>query len=320
MKKLLNIIIGLVLSIGIFGQDQQYSHNMFNQMAVNPGYAGSSDMIGITALNRNQWINVPKETGAPFDQVFTVNAPINLFDKAWGTGISLVNNTYAADKDLGLKASFAYQHKVEIGDGKVGFGLSLGFLNVNLDGSKLHPEVSGDDHIYTGSTPKVTFDWGAGVYYKTEKVYLGVSLDHPFNQNVNFISSGSTTLATGAYYLSRTIYVTSGYYYQLPSNPMYQLAPSVFIQYGGGTTVVTANTNIIYNNRTWGGLSVRSTGDITFLFGLELMTGIKFGAAYDLSAGQVGAISHNSFEVIVMYNFKLKKEKIPQRYKSIRFL
>ncbi len=296
------------MSIAVFGQfDPQYSHNMFNQMTVNPGYAGSSDMIGITALNRNQWMGAGSGVGAPVDRVFSVNAPINLFDKAWGAGLTVLQNTQGIGVDIGAKASFAYQHKVEIGDGKVGFGLSMGILNDKADYSKL---IFGDGKSPSLGKPQTTlFDLGAGVYYKTDKVYLGVSTTHITSGNVY-----STSLS-----VTRDFYITAGYNYQL-TNPMYMLAPSVFIQTVGGLTTINVNTNLIYNNRVWGGLSLRSDGDITGLFGLELMTGIKFGAAYDFSAGQVGAISHNSFEVIVMYNFKLKKEKIPQRYKSIRFL
>jgi type IX secretion system PorP/SprF family membrane protein len=300
------------MSIAVFGQfDPQYSHNMFNQMTVNPGYAGSSDMIGITALNRNQWMGAPKAIAAPTDQCFTVNAPLNLFDKSWGVGLSILQNSQGISKDIGAKASFAYQHKVEIGDGKVGFGLSMGILNDNADYTKL---IFGDGTKPTnlsGKKQTVLFDLGAGVYYKTDKVYLGVSTTH--------ITSGNVYNSTTNLSVTRDFYITAGYNYQL-TNPMYMLEPSVFVQTVGGLTTLNVNTNLTYNNRIWGGMSLRSNGDITGLFGLELMTGIKFGAAYDFSAGQVGAISHNSFEVIVMYNFKLKKEKIPQRYKSIRFL
>ena len=285
MKRLLNIITGLLLSIAALAQyDPQYSHNMFNQMTVNPGYAGSSDMIGINLLHRNQWMGVP---GAPVNTVFSVNAPVNLFDKAWGAGLTILQNTQGIPTDLGLRGSFAYQRKVEIGDGKVGFGLSFGFINSSADWSKLS-FGDANETLITARTKesKIAFDMGAGVYYKTDKVYLGVSTTHPITTDYGF-----TGIPSGAYSITPNFYITAGYYYQL-DDPMYQLAPSVFLQTNAGYTTLNVNTNLIYNNRIWGGMSLRSNGDLTALFGLELMTGIKFGAAYDFSAGQSGSLSN----------------------------
>jgi type IX secretion system PorP/SprF family membrane protein len=181
-----------------------------------------------------------------------------------------------------------------------------------------------DLSLPTENAKKGTFDLGAGVFYNTEKLYMGISATHIFTGNLNFKSSktsGSTSTATdlATYYYVPHIYITAGYAYQL-GNPMLELVPSFFIESVGSITTINLNTNLVYNNRLWGGLSYRAGSVFTGLFGLELAEGIRFGVAYDYETSDIGKVSSGSLEVIVIYSFKLKKEKLPQRYKSIRFL
>ena len=36
-------------------QDPQFSQILYNPMSINPGYAGSQEMIGVSAFNKLQW-------------------------------------------------------------------------------------------------------------------------------------------------------------------------------------------------------------------------------------------------------------------------
>jgi type IX secretion system PorP/SprF family membrane protein len=331
MKKLSIIFICSIIACNVFGQqDMGYSQNMFNQMTVNPGYAGSTDMICINALQRLQWLNVVA-SGAPKSTVFSVNTPFTLFERSHGVGLTIINNTVAYNRDLGLKLSYAYRSKMKFGDGKIGLGISLGYINSSVDFSKISNSLGGfgaqsDLALPTEKKPKGTYDLGAGIYYNTEKLYLGISATHIYTGNLNFgnSSASSTTTSSSAanlatYYYVPHIYITAGYSYQL-GNPMPELVPSFFIQSVGSVTTVNFNTNLVYNNRLWGGVSYRAGSAFTGLFGLELAEGIRFGVAYDYETTDIGKVSNGSLEVTVIYCFKLKKEKLPQKYKSIRFL
>jgi type IX secretion system PorP/SprF family membrane protein len=321
MKIFFNIIVGLFVVCCVFGQqDPQFSQNMFNQMTVNPGYAGSLDMVNINAIARNQWIGI---TGAPGTQAFSANMPFTLFEREHGAGIVVERNTIGFNTDLGLKLAYAYRSKMKIGDGKLGIGLSLGFVNSTLKGTFQGPslgsqlDVTGDPLIPQGTQkPSTVFDMGVGVYYKTEKLYMGISSTHLFSGNYQYTHKDNVI---SPFNIVPHYNITAGYTYQLP-DPMYQLEPSFFVQTDGKTTTMNLNSNIIYNNRVWGGLSYRAGAAITALFGLEFATGVRFGVAYDYDTSELRKIDSGSIEVVVIYNFKLKKERLPQRYKSIRFL
>ena len=312
MKKFLNIVLGLFFAGYIYGQqDATYTQNMFNQMAINPAYAGSQDMICITALNRQQWMGFD---GAPVSGTYSVNAPFTLFEKQHGVGLTVIRNVVGYNTNIGLNGAYAFRKKMQIGDGMMSGGISFGFQNGGLDASKLGG-TSADQFIPTGKQSVTVFNFGLGLYYKNDKVYFGLS--------TNNLISGSKKYTNGlsTYTPTRYIYITSGYKYQLP-NPMYQLEPSFFIQTDGSTSVLNLNTNLVYNNRVWGGLSYRAgTGAISALFGLEIRAGIRIGMAYDYETSDLNtAATKGSLEFAVIYCFNLKKEKIPQRYKSIRFL
>jgi type IX secretion system PorP/SprF family membrane protein len=322
MKIFFTIIAGLFITCCIFGQqDPQFSQNMFNQMTVNPGYAGSQDMVCINAINRNQWMGI---NGAPVAQAFSANMPFTLFEKEHGAGLVVERNTIGFNTDLDLKLAYAYRSKMKIGDGKLGLGLSLGFTSSTLDASKFSGptgqdlNVGTDPLIPTGTqTAKYNFDMGIGAYYKTDKLYMGLSISHLTMGSYKYTNTNNA--AGSLFNISQDYNITAGYTYQL-ADPMYQLLPSFFVQSDGKTTTMNLNTNLLYNNRIWGGLSYRVGAAITALFGLELKTGVRFGVAYDYDTSELNKIDNGSLEIVVIYNFKLKRERLPQRYKSVRFL
>ncbi|MDR2848526.1 MAG: PorP/SprF family type IX secretion system membrane protein, partial [Bacteroidales bacterium] len=78
-------------------QDPQYSQYMFNQLAINPGYAGSRDAICATALHRQQWVGLK---GAPVTSVFSAHTPFQLFGQSHGVGLNIVSDQLGFNKDI----------------------------------------------------------------------------------------------------------------------------------------------------------------------------------------------------------------------------
>jgi hypothetical protein len=56
------------------------------------------------------------------------------------------------------------------------------------------------------------------------------------------------------------------------------------------------------------------------MVGLTIMEGLRVGGAYDFQTSSLSRYSSGSMEFLLNYSFKVHKEKIPQRYKSIRYL
>ncbi len=282
-------------------QDAQFSQNMFNKLANNPGFAGSSQAISAIGLFRSQWTGFE---GAPQTTNISIHAPVERI--GGGLGLSIISEEIASFSNTSFQLSYAYQ--TQLGAGQLGIGLSLGMYQSGLDGSSLNPADAGDNAIPTGEAVGSAFDIGAGLYYNTQDVYFGLSTAHITEPAIDW-SDGKTQQLKQHYFL------IAGSYHELTSK--LSLNPSIYLKSDGSSSQLDINTNVIYNDKLWGGLSYRLDDGLVILAGLELMEDLKLGLAYDLVLSEVAS---NSFEVMLGYNFKIKVDTQVKTYKNPRFL
>lgn len=283
-------------------QDPQFSQNMFNKLYNNPGFAGSKGAICATALHRSQWIGFGDE--APKTLNLSVDAALPMLHG--GVGLNIVSDKLGGFQNLGLQLSYAY--RMELGSGQIGTGISLGMFQSGLDGGYLKPSQSGDPAIPTGNVQGSSLDIGAGVYFNTQDAYIGLSTAHITEPVVEW-SNGTT------YNLERHYFLIAGYYYEL--SPMFSLNPSIYLKSDGTTSQLDINSNVIYNNLIWTGVSYRLEEGLVALTGMNITDDLKIGLAYDIS---IANNLPNSIEFMLGYCFKVKFDKTDSKYKNPRFL
>ncbi len=293
-----------------FGQqDPQFSQIMFNQMSINPGYAGSTNMINANAINKIQWVGFD---GAPSTTSFTINAPISPFGFKSGIGMNILSDNLGFNKDLGLDISYAARFKA--GKGMLGVGLSGGVINNTIDPKWNYPDATSDAAIPVEKQNSVNLDLGFGLFYNTENMYFGVSATHLNGTKMN--------KAKNPAHYTRQYYLSGGYIINMP-NPAWQFNPSAFVVSDLTLSQISLSANLKYNKKFWGGVSYRMgrLGEaITGMIGMELFNGLKIGYAYEFSMREISNYNDGSHEFMLGYSFSLKKERPPQQYKSIRFL
>jgi type IX secretion system PorP/SprF family membrane protein len=292
-------------------QDPQYSQYMNNIMIINPGYAGSEDAITASLLHRQQWVGWE---GAPTNSVFHVNSPFKLFNASHGVGVTILNDNSGFNKDIGANIAYAYRFPIK-NLGKLGIGISGGFQNKALDaqwdvGNSGEP-VSNDPSIPGPKESVLTYDISLGVFYKTENLYLGISSTHVTQPKVKYEKS--------TYVFKPHFYLTSGYNLAL-SNPAFELKPSILIATDLASTKFDISTIIMYNKKLWGGVSYRPGSAIIGMVGIELFNGVRIGYSYDYAVTDMRKYQNGSHELMVSYSFTLIKERVPHKYKSVRFL
>jgi len=289
-------------------------------MAVNPGYAGSHDAICLAAVHRQQWVGFD---GAPVTSVFTVNAPFKLFGANHGAGLNVMSDQLGFDQNVSAGLSYAF--RLPLKSGKLGFGINGTFLNKALNATWVIPNGSADsDKAIPGPNESVMgFDLSLGVFYRAEKVYLGISSAHVLEPGLKFAEKNSSD---GKAYspilpLKRHYYATAGCLVPL-NNPAFEFAPSLMAFSDGTVSQFTANTNIMYNKKVWGGLGYRLNDAIIAMIGFELFNGVKIGYSFDYTYTGLNQYfsAGGSHEVLVSYCFTLAKEKVVKKYKSVRFL
>jgi type IX secretion system PorP/SprF family membrane protein len=302
MKKIVVIILGVLSVITVSGQqDPQFSQNMFNKLANNPGFAGSRGNISTSILHRSQWMGVE---GAPSTQNFSIDAELPFL--YGGVGLNIVKDNIAQFSNLGLQASYAY--RTELGVGQIGMGMSVGMFQSGVDGSDFNPAEPGDNAIPISSVSGSKLDIGAGIYYNTQDVYIGLSSAHMTEPVVEW-SDGAQ------FSLERHYFLIAGYTHDL--NPVLLLHPSIYLKSDGATSQLDINTNLIYNNKMWGGVSYRLDEGLIFLAGMNVNEDLRFGLAYDVTMlNPLG----NSLEVMLGYSYTLNPIKPVSKYKTPRFL
>jgi len=282
-------------------QDPQFSQNMFNKLANNPGFAGSRGNIATSVLHRSQWMGFE---GAPSTQNFSIDAELPFL--YGGVGLNIVKDNIAQFSNLGLQASYAY--RTELGVGQIGMGMSVGMHQSGLAGGFLTPAEDGDDAIPTGDVSGSALDIGAGVYFNTQDMYIGLSSAHMTEPKIEW-SDGDQ------YKLERHYFLIAGYYHEI--NPILSLNPSIYLKSDGATSQLDINTNLIYNNKMWGGVSYRLDEGLILLAGMNINKDLRFGIGYDLT--MVNPMG-NSLEFMLGYNFKVKTNKAISKHKNPRFL
>lgn len=306
-RKIVLAVVCLFLFLGgsYAQQVPQFSQNMFNKLANNPGTAGSNQAICATMMHRSQWMGWD---GAPTTLNLSVDAPLQMLHG--GLGLNIMKDNIHYYDNLSLQVSYAY--RTDLGDGQLGIGGSLGMFQAGLDGTQLNSATPNDPTIPTGEVSGSAMDFGCGLYYNTQDVYIGLSSLSITEPDIEY-SDG-----TGTFDMVRHYFLLAGYYHEI--NPSVSLNPSIYLKSDGSTSQIDINTNILYNNRIWGGVSYRLDEGIILLTGMNINEDLKFGLAYDVVLNKMSNKQSGSLEFMLGYSFKIDYDKPIKSYKNPRYL
>jgi type IX secretion system PorP/SprF family membrane protein len=313
-KKIVAIIIILLCSVTvIYAQQQpQFTHNMFNKAYTNPGYFGIANAICATAIIRQQWVGFKDADGnkvAPQTVLVAIDSPIKFL--RGGLGLNIAQDQYGFFKDVTIRLGYSYHKKM--GEGILGLGFNVDFLNKSLDFSKLKPVEEGDTYLSSQSSNGVIItDAGLGAFLQLPGFYAGFSIMQMLQSSKDLGGTNS-----GPFMLKRHFYATTGYDIAFPSNPSYVITPSIFVKSDGTSSQFDFNGLVKYNNKIWGGVTYRLNDAFGVLIGTTIKD-VNIGYAYDIPTSRLG--SAGSHEIMVKYCFKLEREKTRTSYRNTRFL
>ena len=310
MKKVFIIVLGTLLMMDVVAQEvPQFSQNMFNKLANNPGYSGSRGDISTSVLHRSQWMGFADDgTAAISTQNFSIDAELPFL--YGGVGLNIVKDNIAQFSNLGIQASYAY--RTELGIGQIGMGMSVGMFQSGVDGGEFNPADLNDIAIPANSVSGSKLDLGAGIYYNTQDVYIGISSAHMTEPVVEW--SDGNNLAELP--LSRHYFLIAGYNYEL--SPLLSLNPSIYLKGVSGVSQLDINTNLIYNKKMWSGVSYRLDEGLVVLAGMNINEALRFGLSYDVTTSNPNF--NNTLEVMLGYSFRIDYDKPVSKYKNPRFL
>jgi len=315
IKKASTLIISIFVCVNIWPQQNaQFSHNMFNIMDFNPGYAGMRGAICATALARHQWVGLMDNQDSRVNpQTYSLNVDSPVPFLRGGLSLGFLQDELGYESNIGVKLGYAYHQTLDYGD--LGIGFQAGFLDKSLDFSQFDPITPNDPTLAGGSDESAMFiDFALGAFYEMDDLWGGLSFSQMYQTSREIGENAE-------YELKRHAYLSGGYSFPIPENPDFTISPSTLIKTDLNSIQLDINTIVTYDERIWGGLSYRHQDAFVVLLGLNIDE-ISIGYSYDITTSLIGrhGRSYGSHELMVQYCFDLELEGITRPHRTTRHL
>ncbi len=277
-------------------QDAMYTQYMFNTLAINPAYAGSRNVVSATALFRNQWTGID---GAPKTGTLSVDAPI--FNKKVGIGVQLFTDKLGITQTNGATISAAY--RIRMDKGSLSFGIQSVFSQYRANYTEVGLGTTATyDPAFANNVNKLLFNVGTGVYYNSDKFYLGLSaLDLMPNSLTDFSVAGSKQVLH--------LFLAAGYVFPIAED--FKLKPSFLIKGVKGAPIEgDLNASLWIKDVFSVGVQYRTSADIGAMIEIQATPQFRLGYAYDRSTTSLQNFNSGSHEIMLRYEFGFEKSKI----------
>ena len=293
------IIQVVILFIGIFAfaqQDPHYTQYMYNMNVINPAYAGSKENLSIGLLYRKQWVEIED---APTTATFSGHAPIG---KNVGMGLSVISDKIGPVEENNVYADFSYTLNLG-GEHKLAFGIKTGLTlhNVSLYDDVYATLPQADDPAFSENTSNSYFNIGSGLFYYTNKYYLGFSIPNLMkSKHLDF--NGREFGSEVSHY-----FVTGGYVFDINDNVKFKpffMMKSAF----EAPTSLDLSANFLFNEKFEIGGTYRLEDSFGAMVNYAITPNIKLGYAYDHIVSDLNVTTPSSHEIILLFDLNFPKK------------
>ncbi|HTE30184.1 MAG TPA: type IX secretion system membrane protein PorP/SprF [Chryseolinea sp.] len=305
---LILVIVTLIFeSIGMAQQYPVFSQYYFNELVLNPAYAGSNVQLSLTTMYRNQWVNFP---GAP--KTFSFSGHTALKRNKIGVGLMVNHDEIGVYKNEHIFASYSY--KIHFHDATLAMGLQAGINILGADYSKLDLQNPADAAFYN-ILNVVKPNFGGGLYYTKKNFFVGFSVPFLLNNKVaNSVETMMGRLKEARYYFLR-----SGVVFPLDRFKKVKMNPSVLIRAQEGQPLsFDINNAFIFYDVFSAGVSYRSSDSFISFIDLKISEKFHFGYSYDWTTSSLSRYSNGTHEFMINYRTNIrgihKNPKCPQYY------
>lgn len=282
-------LMGSMAFSSLAQQGPQYTQFMFNNLVINPAYAGTEEALSLTFLSRSQWSGVEK---APATQSFAAHTPV--WKKNIGLGITFIRDQIGVHKNTSILTSYAYH--IGLSDHTtISMGLQVGYVNYKSDYASLLG-VSNDPKL-SNSINEGKLDIGTGIFIKSEQLQIGLSAPGLLSHTMKLNDTTSVNI--------RKLNVLGSARYLFSLGESIEMQPGVIVKFYPDIPVsFDANVNFIYRKVMTTGVSYRSNESIDLILKFQLTPQLELGYAYDYPISYASHLSGASHELMVHYLFR----------------
>lgn len=296
--KILFGIMTLMSMASVLGQqDAHYTQYMYNQNVLNPAYAGSRGVLSLGLLGRTQWVGVD---GAPETLTLSLHSPVG---NRVGLGLSVIHDEIGPAKEDNIYADFSYTIPTSL-TGNLSLGIKAGVTILDV---RYLEGLEQGDVLLNDPVHKTSPNFGAGVYYYTDKFYAGFSI--PNFLETRHLEKGNGQVSTAS---ERVHYFfTTGYVFELTD--ILKLKPSAMLKGSQGTPLsIDLSANLLIRDKIELGFNYRLDDSVSGIIGFQVSDDFRIGYAYDHTTTNFGQFNSGSHEVLLLFEFNRKKFKSPR--------
>ncbi len=298
MKKLFLVTLGIIaFSADLQAQqDPHYTQYMYNMSVMNPAYAGSKENLSMGLLYRKQWVEIED---APTTGTFFGHAPVG---KNVGMGLSFLSDKIGPVEENNIYADFSYTLNLG-GEHKLAFGIKTG---LTLHKVGLYDDVyltlpDANDPAFSENTSNSYFNIGSGLFYYTNKYYLGFSVPNLMkSKHLDF--NGREFGSEVSHY-----FLTGGYVFDINDNVKFKpffMMKSAF----NAPTSLDLSTNFLFNQKFEIGATYRLEDSFGAMVNYAITPNLKLGYAYDHIVSDLNVTTPSSHEIILLFDLNFPKK------------
>jgi|SRR5690554_865819 len=291
------LIFGLVSVAGVYAQQQPLSTMyMWNQLIINPAYAGSRNAITASAVWREQWVGLE---GAPSTQVVSIHSPLP-GDKV-GLGLTVENDNIGPSNNTGVWGDFAY--RVQTSEkSRLAFGLRAGF-GIHQASLRDLDNIDGNDPVFNKNVENNLLpNFGFGAYYYGDRGYVGISSPTLIESELN---GGRNPSGSAQDLHKRHYYLMAGYVFSLSQDSTgVMFKPSTVIRAVDGAPVsFDVSANFLIKQKLWLGAAYRYQDAVAAIISFQFTDHLQAGYSYDFGTSSLRSYHNGSHEIMLTYDF-----------------
>lgn len=291
------LVLGIVSFSEIFAQQQPLSTmHMWNQLIINPAYAGSRDAFSASAIWREQWVGLE---GSPSTQVLSLHTPLPS-DKI-GLGLTVENDKIGPSNNTAVWGDFAY--RLQTGEkGILSFGLRAGFGIYQASLRDLE-NIDANDPVFNQNVESNFMpNFGFGAYYYGERGYVGLSTPSLLENELN---SGSNPTGKAKDLDKRHFNLMAGYVFNLSQDSAgVMFKPSTIIRVVEGAPVsFDVSANFLIKQKLWLGAAYRYQDAMAAIISFHFTDHLQAGYSYDFGTSKLRSYHSGSHEIMLTYDF-----------------
>lgn len=304
LKIFLLVFIWMLTNQKLLAQSEpMFTQYTFNEIFINPAYAGSHEALSLSTLYRRQWMKIE---GSPTTKTFTAHS--KLLKSKVALGLTAYQDNIGVSTQTGLFANYAY--RIKLNKGTLSMGLLGGYVAYQENLSEVKTN-DGDDTEFLNNTPAVFApNFGFGTYYYTKIFYFGVSTPRFLFNKLYINQNNEVERVTTAFNKEELhLFIASGYIFDV--HPLFKLRPS-------GMLKVVMNAPVEYDlniatlmfSSVWVGGGFRSGDSWNIMTAIQVTDQFRLAYSFDNTFTNLRSVAGATHELSLNYVMRYNKKKV----------